>query len=73
MTNQHHERVAAVVSAFKEMIGPEGCRQISDTQFRDLDHMIRELVSSELREAAERMEDLARELRRETDFPELGL
>jgi hypothetical protein len=73
MTNQHHERVEAVVSAFKEILGAQICLQIPEAQFRDLDRLIRELVSAELRDAAERMETLARELRKETDFPELGL
>jgi hypothetical protein len=73
MTNQHHERAEAVVSAFKEILGAQICRQISEAQFSDLDRLIRELVSAELRDAAERMETLARELRKETDFPELGL
>jgi len=73
MTNQHHERVEAVVSAFREILGPSLCRQISDAQFRDLDRLIRELLSTELREAADRIEALARELRSATDIPELGL
>jgi hypothetical protein len=73
MTNQHHERVAAVVSAFKEILGDSVSRHISDANFRDLDRLIRELVSTELRDAAERIEALARALRSETDVQELGM
>jgi hypothetical protein len=73
MTNQHHERVAAVVSAFKEILGDSVCRQVSEANFRDLDRLIRELVSTELRDAAERIEALARTLRNETDVRELGM
>jgi methyl coenzyme M reductase gamma subunit len=73
MTNQHHERAAALVSAFREVLGDSLCRQISDAQFRDLDRLIRELLSTELRDAAERIEEVARSLRRETDIRELGM
>jgi hypothetical protein len=73
MTNRHHERVAAVVSAFKEILDDSVCRQISDAQFRDLDRLIRELVSTELRDAADRVEEVARALRSETDIHELGM
>jgi hypothetical protein len=73
MTNRHHERVAAVVSAFKEILDDSLCRQIPDAQFRDLDRLIRELVSTELRDAAERIEEVARALRSETDIHELGM
>ena len=73
MSNQHHERVEAVVAAFREIIGESLCRQISEAHFRDLDRLIRELVSVELREAADRVEAVTRALRSETDARDIGL
>ena len=73
MTNQHHERVEAVVTAFREIIGESLCRQISDAHFRDLDRLIRDLVSVELREAADRIDTVTKALRSETDVREMAL
>jgi len=73
MSNQHHERVEAVVTAFREILGQSLCRQISDAHFRDLDRLIRELVSVELRDAADRVEVVTKALRSETDVREMGL
>jgi hypothetical protein len=73
VSNQHHERVEAVVTAFREIVGESLSRQISDAHFRDLDRLIRELVSVELREAAERIEAVTKALKSETDVREMGL
>jgi len=73
MSNQHHERVEQVVRSFREILGDSLCRQISDAHFRDLDRLIRELVSVELREAAERVEMVTRTLKSETEVREMGL
>ncbi len=73
MSNQHHERVEAVVSAFREILGESLCRKISDAHFRDLDRLIRELVSVELRDAADRIENVTKALRSETDVRDMGL
>ena len=73
MSNQHHERVEQVVRSFREILGDSLCRQVPEAHFRDLDRLIRELVSVELREAAERVETVTRALKSETDVREMGL
>jgi hypothetical protein len=73
MNNQHHERVENVVRSFREILGDSLCRQISDAHFRDLERLIRELVSLELRDAAERIETVTKALKSETDVREMGL
>lgn len=73
MTNRHHLRADKVVAEFKEILGEETCAHISDAHFQDLILLVRDAITDELLDAAERMEKIIREIRGETDLNELGL
>lgn len=73
MANRHHERADQVVAAFKDLIGEEARKQIQDVHFQDLTLLVRDAISEELREAAELVEKVARQIRSETDIHEMDL
>lgn len=73
MTNRHHLRADKVVAEFKEILGEEASAHISDAHFQDLILLVRDAITDELLDAAERMEKIIREIRGETDLHELGL
>ena len=73
MANQHHQRADKLVSEFKEIIGESGCAQISEAHFQDLILLVRDAITDELLDAAERMEKVISDIRSETDIHELGL
>lgn len=73
MTNRHHERADKLVSEFKVILGESACSQISDAHFQDLVLLVRDAITDELLAAAERMENVIREIRSDTDLHEMGL
>lgn len=73
MTNQHHERAARVVTAFMDTLDDSVRKQITGSQVNTLTLMIKKALGEELSLAVERVEELLRQLRTETDKPELGI
>lgn len=73
MTHRHHERARKVVAVFKELIGESACSQIKEVHFEDLNLMICEAISEEMRDAAELVDKVAQHLRSESDIHEFGL
>ena len=73
MTNRHHQRADKVVDEFKEIIGESTCAKISGAHFQDLTLLIRDAISDEMLAAADLIEKVARKIRSDTDFNELGL
>lgn len=73
MTNRHHERADKLVAEFKEIIGETSCSQLSDAHFQDLVLLVRDAITDELLAVTERMENVIREIRGETDLHEMGL
>ena len=73
MTNRHQEHAEKIVAAFKDALDGDVRQQISDAQYHLLSNTIRKALGEELGHAAERMEELVRQLRSETERPDLGI
>jgi len=73
MTNQHQEHAQKVVAAFRDSLDESVRQQIKDSQFNTLTLMIKEALGEELGVAIERMEEVIRQMRTETEKPDLGI
>ena len=73
MGNRHQDTAQKIVMAFKDSLGDELCRQISDEQFNVLELMISEGIGKELSDATEQVAEVVRQLRASVDKPELGM
>jgi hypothetical protein len=62
-----------VVAAFLAELDPAAKDQLSDAQLERLELLVQEAVSAGIHDAAERAENLARELRSEAGSPEIEL
>jgi len=73
MTNRHQEHAEKIVAAFKDALDEGVRQQITDAQYHLLSNTIRQALGEELGVALERMEEIVRQLRTETERPELGI
>ena len=73
MTNRHQERAEKIVATFKQSLDKKVAKQITDAQFNTLTLMIREVMGEEAGFAAERLEQVIRKLRAESEKPDLGM
>jgi hypothetical protein len=73
MTDHHQERAERLVSSFQARLGEELCGTIGDEAFELLTQLVRQAIAEELAAAADRVEEVAREIRAEVERPELGL
>lgn len=73
MNNRHQEQAKKIVEAFKDTLDESVRQQIPAEQFNVLVLMIKEAMGEELCVAAERIENVLRELRAESDKLELGM
>ena len=72
MKDRHRARAEKVVASFKDMLDEPALREISQADFNMLQLMVEEAISDELHNAAEMVEDVARQLRSISDIPESG-
>jgi hypothetical protein len=73
MPERHEETARRVVKSFKEALDPRALQAITDDEFRELEILVQEALAEELHTAADRMDDVVRRLRSESDLPQLGL
>ncbi len=73
MTDRPEELAQKVVQAFKARLPDATRKQIPEVQFDELVAMIREAISKELTNAAEIVEQAAKELRAAVKRPDIGL
>ena len=73
MSHRHHQRAAKVVAEFKNVIGDPVCALISDAHFEDLVLLVRDAITDEVLSATERVENILKDIRSETDLHELGI
>lgn len=73
MTDRPEELAQKVVQAFKARLPDAARKQIPEVQFDELVAMIREAISEELTNAAEIVEQAAKELRAAVERPDIGL
>jgi len=73
MTNRHQERAEKIVAAFKAALDEGVRQQITDAQYHLLSNTIRQALGEELSVAVETMEEIIRQLRTETERPDLGI
>jgi DNA-binding NarL/FixJ family response regulator len=70
---RHRVRSQKVVETFKASLDEYVMKMIPDSEFEELALMIQEAISDELHNAAELVENVAQQIRSESDLPELGL
>ncbi|MES9870709.1 MAG: hypothetical protein ABW153_05390 [Sedimenticola sp.] len=73
MTNSLTQHSKDVVDHFKTVIGPEVSHQISDSQFEELELMVRSAIAEELEQVTEEFDDTVKEIRRQIEKRELEL
>ena len=66
MNDRVQERINKVIIRFRESLSDEARQHVSKAQLDDLDFMIRELVSEELKLAVQFMEEALSKLRAES-------
>ena len=73
MVKRHEEKAAQIIEAFTNSLDVHVQQQISDAQLRSLELMIIEAMGDELGIAAEKMEQVVKQLRTESERLDLGL
>ena len=73
MTDQHQQHAEKIVAAFRDLLDENARQLITASQFNSLTLMIKEGLGEELAVAIERMEELIRQMRTETEKPDLGI
>ena len=62
-----------VVAAFKNILSDEAESHISDQEFHELSQVVREALSQQLSQAADMVDDVAKQLRNMTDHQDIDL
>ncbi len=73
MSVENNKMADKVVTAFKNILTDETKAHISDQEFHELNLMVREALSQHLSQAAEIVENTAKQLRSMTDHQDIGL
>lgn len=73
MTERHRERAEKVVESFRELLDKQALEAIPANDFEQLAIFVREALSDELHDAAEQVEELARQMRSGTSLSDLGI
>ena len=73
MTNRHQDQAEKIISAFQETLDDSVRRQITDAQYKLLGNHIKKALGDEVSVVMERLEGLVKELRTETERPDLGI
>lgn len=73
MTQRHQQQAERIVAAFKESLDDDVRQQISNSQFNSLGLMVQKALGNEMAVAIERMDELLRQMRSETEKAELGI
>lgn len=73
MTNNAAKIASKAVSAFKERINETSKSTISDSEWQQLTQIVQEALSEQQAHTIEQLEQLVRQLRSQTDRPEIGL
>jgi hypothetical protein len=73
MMKRHQDKAAQIIEAFRNSLDVQLQQQISDAQLKDLEAMIVEAIGEELGIAAERVDQVVKQLRAESERPDLGL
>lgn len=73
MTQRHQHQAEKIVSAFTDSLDENIRKQLSAEQLNNLTLMIKKALGDEIGMAIEQLENLIRELRTETEKPELGI
>lgn len=62
-----------VVTTFKSLLSDEASATISEKELHELNLIVREALSQQLSQAADMVEDTARQLKSMTDHQDIGL
>lgn len=73
MTIENKQMADKVVLAFRNILTDEAESHISDKEFLELNLIIREALSQQLSQAADMVDDIAKQLRDMTDHQDISL
>lgn len=73
MVKRHEEKALQIIEAFRNSLDVHVQQDISDAQLKGLEAMIVEAMGDELCIAAEKMEQVVKQLRTESERLDLGL
>ncbi len=73
MTNSLMQHSKNVVQHFREIIGPETSHHITDSQFEELELLVRSAIAEELEHVTEEFDDTVKAIRREIEKREIEL
>ncbi|MGR9073304.1 MAG: hypothetical protein ACU833_09600 [Gammaproteobacteria bacterium] len=73
MTTKKEKLAAEVVNAFKSILSDEAAAVLSDHEFHELERIVLEAISIELSQAADRVDEAAKDIRSQTEHLDLDL
>lgn len=73
MSSGFEERAQAVVTRFRDLLGPEGVAVVGEARLGELEQLIVVAMSEELEGYVEQVEELGRRLRGAVEKREMGL
>ncbi|MGR9100120.1 MAG: hypothetical protein ACU826_06100 [Gammaproteobacteria bacterium] len=73
MTTKKEQLAAEVVNAFKSILSDEAIAVLSDHEFHELERIVLEAISIELSQAADRVDEAAKDIRSQTEHLDLDL
>jgi len=73
MVKRHEEKALKIIEGFRNSLDVQVQQQITDAQLKGLEAMIVEAMGDEVSIAAEKMEQVIKQLRTESERLDLGL
>jgi vacuolar-type H+-ATPase subunit E/Vma4 len=73
MSERHRERAEKVVESFRELLDEKVRGVIPDNDFEQLTIFVQEALADELHDAAEQVEELARQMRTNSGLGDIGV
>lgn len=73
MSERHRERAEKVVESFRRLLDRKVREAIPPSEFEQLALFVREALSDELHDAAEQVEQLAKQMRSGTGLGDIGV
>ena len=73
MSERHRERAEKVVESFRRLLDKKVLEAIPPSEFEQLQLFVREALSDELHDAAEQVEQLAKQMRHGRGLGDVGI
>ncbi|OOZ35800.1 hypothetical protein [Solemya velesiana gill symbiont] len=73
MTNSLEQHSKKVVDHFREILGPDATQHITDSQFEELEQMVRSAIADELELVTEEFNETVKAIKRHIEKREMEL